>query len=100
MELLASRESEHALRQAHAATDAAERVADKPVEAFGKLGVVTHELKVALHGHQQVVEVVRNAAGELPHRFEFLRLEQGFAGLFQCERGCAPLRDIARYFGE
>jgi hypothetical protein len=38
--------------------------------------VLAQVFEVALHHHQQVVEVVRDATGEVPERLHFLRLAQ------------------------
>ena len=43
---------------------------------FGLLKRAQHGLGVAVDDHQQVVEIVRDAAGELAERFHLLRLRQ------------------------
>ena len=83
VELLAAREGEHALGQV------APRCA--PCTALSssamQLGIVgqalAHQFEAAEHRHQQIVEVVRDAAGELADRVHLLRLEQRFARLFE-----------------
>ena len=64
------------------------------------------ELEAAHHGHQQVVEIVRDAAGELADRFHLLGLEELLAGTLELDPtgleglfGAAALAEIARDLG-
>jgi hypothetical protein len=43
---------------------------------------LAQQVEIAHHGHQQIVEVVRDAAGELPDRLHFLCLPQLLLRLF------------------
>ncbi len=58
------------------------------------------QLEATEDGHKKIVEVVGDAACEASDGFEFLRLEQHFARLFELALVVAPFRDIARNFGE
>ena len=76
IERCAARECEQLLGDLRAAI---ERVADafgKLVAAFPVLGAI-HQLEPARRGHEQVVEVVRDASGKLAERLHLLRLAQG-----------------------
>ena len=65
------------------------RPAMQPRLAF--LGMALQHLKIAEHGGQQIVEVVRDAAGELADRFELLRLPQLRLGPLALRHGLAAL---------
>ena len=100
LQVLAPREGEHALGQRRAALRALHGV----VEQRHQLGIVrqplAHQLEAAEHRHQQIVEVVRDAAGELADRIHLLRLEQRLAGLLEPLLRLAALGDVARDLGE
>ena len=49
---------------------------------------LAQQFEAAENRHQQIVEVMRDAAGQLADRLHLLRLEQRFAGLL--ERAAAP----------
>ena len=57
-------------------------------------------LGIAADDHQQIVEVVRDAAGQLADRLHFLRHRELFARLHQFLLGVAPLGCIADDVGE
>ena len=58
------------------------------------------DLRVAGNDHQQVVEVVGDAAGELADRLHFLRLRELLARLFERDLRLALLGDVAHQLGE
>ena len=90
LEILAMRECQQPLRQRGAALRALQRAVD---ETHGSLVVghpLAQQVEVAHHRHQQVVEIVRHAAGELADGFHFLRLAQLPLGAF-------PLLDLAQH---
>ena len=58
------------------------------------------QLETAADPGQQIVEIVRQAAGELTHGLHLLRLEQLLARLLQLHLGFAPLGEIAGDLGE
>ena len=59
-----------------------------------------HQFEAADHGHQKVVEIVGDAAGELPYRLQLLRLKQGLASFFEFLLSFLSLGDIAGDLGE
>ena len=58
------------------------------------------QLQAAQDRHQQIVEIVRHAAGELADGIHLLRLKQRLARLFQRFLGLLALGDVARDLGE
>src|SRR3954468_13932882 len=50
--------------------------------------------RMPAHDHQQIVEVVRDAAGELTDRFHFLHLRELFARALKRALGLALFGDI------
>ena len=72
-----------------AALGALHGVVDQPRELADRRGTrLLHQLEAAEDRHQQIVEVVRDAAGQLADRFHLLRLEQRLARLL--ERALRP----------
>ena len=66
-----------------AALRALNRVVEQRLE-FGIVGqALAHQFEAAEHRHQQIVEVVGDAAGELPDRLHLLRLKQRLARFFE-----------------
>ena len=59
-----------------------------------------HQLKAAGDPRQHIVEIVRDAAGELSDGFHLLRLHQLFARLLQLQLRLAPFGKIAGYLGK
>jgi hypothetical protein len=86
---LAPREREQLGGEFGAAARGARRGGDQVlrqlIAAHG--GQVFEHLQVALNHRQQVVEVVRNAARELAHRFDALRMVQRFFAVQALQRG-------------
>src|SRR4029077_16040959 len=83
---------------------AAHRVLDGAGQA---IAVARRRLERALQGFQiadddgqEIVEVVRHAAGELADPFHLLRLGELFLRPLQRLRRLAPLADVARDLGE
>ena len=81
-QILLARKRQQPLGQRSAALGALQGAIDQTMQ----LGIVRHalaqQIEIAHHGHQQVVEVVRDAAGELADRLHLLRLPQLFLRLF------------------
>src|SRR6478672_7036710 len=101
LELLTPRKRQHSLRQGGAALRTLHRVLKK----LRDLGVVLgksplQKLKAALNGHQEIVEIVRDPAGEMSDRFHLLRLDQRLARLFQRALGGPALGDVAGDLGK
>ena len=55
---------------------------------------------MSAHDHQQIVEVMCDAAGQLTKRLHFLRLRELFMCPFERFLRVAPLGDVARDLGE
>ena len=55
---------------------------------------VEQQLRVTPHGHQQIIEVVRDASGKAPDRFELLRLAQLVVALL---RFLVPMAQAGRH---
>ena len=95
---LAAGECQELTRQALAA--ARSRV-DR-LGGFQQLGIgepAPQNLRVTAHDHQQIVEVVSDAPGQLAERFHLLRLRKLLLRALKRELRLAPLRDIARDLG-
>ncbi len=76
VQLLPAGEGEQALGQRGAAAGALQRPVDQPRRLRIAVEVPAQEVEVAEHGHQQVVEVVGDPAGQLPHRLHLLGLAE------------------------
>ena len=63
-----------------------------PLVAVGQAAL--HEFEAGADRHQQVVEIVRHAAGELADRFELLALAERRLGLVARRLRLAPLGDV------
>ena len=81
-QILLSRERQQALRQRGAALGALQRAVDQPVQPRIVGHALAQQIEIAHHRHQQIVEIVRDAAGELADRLHLLRLPQLLLGLF------------------
>ncbi len=78
IERLSAGKREQALRQRGGATRAVHRLQCRALEAAGAFGkVALKRFEIADDDLEQVVEVVRDAARELPDGFHLLRLPQG-----------------------
>src|SRR5262249_26249700 len=64
------------------------------------LGVPARQLEVVHDGGEDVVEVVRDAAGELAHGFHLLRLVKRLARLLELQPRLPQLGYVARDLGE
>jgi len=74
------------------------------VQGFGSGMIVAQghfgQFRVAINGRQDVVEVMRNAAGERAHGFHFLRLSKLFLELFfPGDISCNAGQTVNRAFG-
>ena len=58
-------------------------------------GCPLEQLRLPPDDHQKVVEVVRDAAGELAQRLQLLAVEQAFLGPVQLQLGVAPFGAVA-----
>ena len=100
IELLAAGEGQHALGQGGAAPRALHGI----VHQARQLGVIgqplPQQLQAAQDRHQQIVEIMRDAAGELADRIHLLRLEQRLAGALQRLLGVFAFGDVAGDLGE
>src|SRR5205085_917351 len=69
------------------------------LEQLGIGEPATQYLCISARDHQQVVEVVSDAPGQLAERFHLLRLSKLLLRALKCELRFAPLCDIARDLG-
>ena len=76
LQILLPREGQHALGQGGAAFGALHGAVDQMLRARHRRRVLAQQLQIAHHRHQQVVEVVRDAAGELTDALHFLGLQK------------------------
>ena len=69
--------------------------------SFGIVGqALAHQFEARQHRHQQVVEVVGDAAGQLPDRLHLLRLQQRVTRRFELLLRFLALGDVAGDLGE
>src|SRR5262252_3274108 len=96
---LAAREGEERLGQARSAISCAMERAD---HALGLLArhLALQEVEIAGNHGQEIVEIMRDAAGELADGFEFLRLSKPLARLLELLRHLEAAGDIARHTPE
>ena len=73
-QLLTPRESEHALGQRRAALGALDRAVDQAQQRRIVGQSFAQQLEIAEDRHQQIVEVVRDAAGQLAEALQLLHL--------------------------
>jgi hypothetical protein len=90
LQRLAPGKGEQALHQRLGPVGRLQRAVDQPLLAFPADAAAAQQVEAADDGRQQVVEVVRHAAGQLAHGLELLALAQRFLGL-------APLGDVDRF---
>ena len=101
LELLAPGKRQHALRQRRAALSTLQGVVDELVHlAVAGWQAAFHELKTALDGHQQVIEVMGDAAGQMTDRLHLLRLHQCFPRAFEGLFRFLAFGDVPRDLGE
>jgi hypothetical protein len=81
-QILLPRERQQALRQRRAAFRALQRAVDQPMQARIVGDALAQQIEIAHHRHQQIVEIMRDAAGELADRLHLLRLPQLLLGPF------------------
>ena len=82
-QLLPARESQHALRQCRAALRALQRVVEKLLSCGSCGQAPFQKFEAAQDRHQKIVEVMRDAAGEVADGFHLLRLDKGFPRALQ-----------------
>ncbi len=89
---LTAREDKQPLRQGRAAIGGIIGVAGPAMQPLVRgFGLLLQKLEIAEDGGEQIVEVMRDAAGELADRFELLSLPQLRLGLLALGDGFAAL---------
>ena len=87
LEFLTARECQHPLRQCRAALRSPKRVIEQLNSSWiGERKPSLQKLEAALDGHQQIVKIMRDAAGKMPDGFHLLRLDQRLARFIQRAR--------------
>ena len=81
-QILLARERQQALGQRSAALGALQRAIDQPMQARIVGQALAQQIEITHHRHQQIVEVMRDAAGELADRLHLLCLPQLLLRLF------------------
>lgn len=81
-QILLPRERQQALGQRRATLGALQGAVDQAMQARIVGKPFTQQVEIAHHRHQQIVEIMRNAAGELADGLHLLRLAQLLLGLF------------------
>ena len=117
-QILLAREGQQALGQRRAAFRALDRAVDQPLQARIVRQALAQQIEIAHDSHQQIVEIVRDAAGELADGLHLLGLAQlllrllaGGDGLHQIGRtlldalleGCGQFRQrraLGRQLGD
>ena len=108
LQFLLPREGQHALRQRSAATSPLHRPIDQPLVSRVVRQSLAKKLQIPGDRHQEVVEIMRHAAGELADHLHLLRLEKLLLRLFMRGdlrkqfrgAGLDPLLEGARQFGK
>ena len=100
IQFLAAGEGQHALGQDGAALRAQHGIVQQARQLRIVGQALAQQFQAAQDRHQQIVEVVRHAAGELAHRVHLLRLEQRLARLFQRFLRLLALGDVAGDLGK
>ena len=75
-QILLTRERQQTLGQRRAALGALHGAVDQPMQPRIVRHALAQQIEIAHHGHQQIVEVMRDAAGELADGLHLLRLAQ------------------------
>ncbi len=94
-QFLSSSEGQHALGQRRAALGRLNGVVEKRHDLRIVGDSLAHEIETAEDRRQQIVEVVRHAAGKLSDGFHLLRLDENLAGLLEGRLRLPALREIA-----
>ncbi len=81
-QILLPRERQQALGQRGAALGALHRALDQAVQPRIVGDALAQQIEIAHHRHQEIVEIMRDAAGELADRLHLLRLPQLLLCLF------------------
>ena len=81
LEVLLPSKGQQLLRQRRTTLGAADRAADQPLRLGVLCKMLRQQLEIAQHGHQQVVEVMRDAASEFAQHLHLLRLAEFLFGL-------------------
>jgi hypothetical protein len=76
VEVLAARKGEQPLGQSGSTLGADRGTFYEARGFFFVAASPAQEIEIAHNGHEQIVEIVRNTAGELADHFHFLRLPQ------------------------
>ncbi len=76
------------------------RIVDETRELRIFRQALARKFEATKNRHQQIVEVMGNAAGQLPDRFHFLRLKQRLAGTSSSLFSVLLIRDITRNLGK
>src|SRR5262249_1635583 len=99
LQALLPREGQHLTRQRLAAArGGGDRVDGAAIMLV--LETMRENLGLAAHDHEDVVEVMRDAAGETAERLDLLRMRQLLARLLQRGLHLALARDVPRHFAE
>jgi hypothetical protein len=81
-QILLASERQQALGQRSASLCALQRAIDQPMQARIVRQALAQQVEITHHRHQQIVEVVRNTAGQLSNGLHFLCLPQLLLRLF------------------
>jgi hypothetical protein len=100
IEVLPAREGQHALGEDGAPLRGLPGVGHQRRDPGIVADAPLDELQAAQHRRQQVVEIVRDAAGQLADRLHLLRLEQRFPRRVEMLLGLPPFGEVARDLGE
>ena len=79
VQFLSSREGEHPLGQGGSPLGSQNGIVYECREFFVAWHTLAHQFKTAEHCHQQIVEIVGDAAGQVSDGFHFLGLNQRLA---------------------
>ena len=95
VQLLPPRKGEHALGQHGATLGTLNGILEERLE-FRIVGqALAHQFETAEHRHQEIVEVMGDAAGQVPDRLHLLRLQERLAGLLQLLLRLFALGDVS-----
>ena len=100
LQLLLAREGQHALGQGGAPLRRVPGVVDEPGDVGPVAEVPPGHFEAADHRGQQVVEIMRDAAGQLAERVHLLRLEERRLRLLERLLRLPPLGEVACDLGE